>query len=211
MTKISIIATLCLFLISCDSSEDKKSKESNQAFESDTTKISTLFNQESFDEKLKYELLAETRICLPYYSDTMPEDKVPCTPKHFAFYEYNHKRDLENAFLLQVKAGVNNYNYRRLLIFARERGKLIVLNVINGYLVEKRSRPNKIDDLVVAVIDDLGNDKFDRYDVLLRYEDGKYHFVEAIGDLYGAFDTKELKEKASKMIKKRIEEKELII
>ena len=140
----------------------------------------------------------------------MPPGVVPCTPKHFAFYEYNHKRKLEDAFLLQVKAGVNDYDYRRLLIFTREKGKLVQMNGINGYLVEKHSRPNQIDDLIVAIIDDLGNNKFDRYDVLIRYKDGKYHFVEAIGDLYGKFDSKELKEKASKMIKERIEEKELI-
>lgn len=207
MRKLTIII-FGFLLFSCDTTEDKNSTK--EEFKSEITEISTLFDETSFDEKLKYELLAETRICQPYYSDTMPEGRVPCTPKHFAFYEYNHKRELENAFLLQVKAGVNGYNYRRLLIFAREKGDLVVMNGINGYLVEKRSRPNEIDDLVVAIIDDLGNDKFDRYDVLIRYKDGKYHFVEAIGDLYGKFESEELKENASKMIKERIKEKELI-
>lgn len=189
-----------------------ETKENNQSenFKSEITKVSTLFDQTSFDKKIKYELLAETRICQPFYTDTMPPSVVPCTPKHFAFYEYNHKRGIEDAFLLQVKAGVNDYDYRRLLIFTREKGKLVQMNGVNGYLVEKRSRPNEIDDLVVAIIDDLGNNKFDRYDVLIRYKDGKYHFVEAIGDLYGTFDSKELKEKASKMIKERIEEKQLL-
>jgi hypothetical protein len=197
-----------IFFFSCES-EKTKTPESDD-FKPVVTKVSTLFDQTSFDEKLKYELLAETRICQPYYTDSMPPGVVPCTPKHFAFYEYNHKRKLEDAFLLQVKAGVNNYDYRRLLIFTREKGKLVQMNGINGYLVEQRTRPNEIDDLVVAIVDDLGNDKYDRYDVLIRYRDGKYHFVEAIGDLYGKFDSKELKEKASKMIKERIEEKELI-
>lgn len=203
-----IILTVATFIFSCKS-ETEKSNDSEE-FKSEVTKVSTLFDELSFDKKIKYELLAETRICQPYYTDTMPPGVVPCTPKHFAFYEYNHKRELKDAFLLQVKAGVNNYDYRRLLIFTREKGKLIQMNGINGYLVEKRTRPNEIDDLVVAIIDDLGNNKFDRYDVLIRYKDGKYHFVEAIGDLYGTFDSEELKENASKMIKERIEEKELI-
>jgi hypothetical protein len=193
------------------SCESKKEKEViSDDFKAEVTKVTTLFDETSFDKKVKYELLAETRICQPYYTDTMPPDVIPCTPKHFALYEYNHNRKIDDAFLLQVKAGVNGYDYRRLLIFTREKGKLILMNGINGYLVEKHSRPNEVDDLVVAIIDDLGNNKFDRYDVLIRYEDGKYHFVEAIGDLYGTFDSQELKEKASKMIKKRIEEKELI-
>ena len=206
--KALYLIVFIFLLFSCET-EVKKSNSTDD-FKSDTTKISTLFDQQSFDEKLKYELLAETRICQPFYTDSMPPGVVPCTPQYFAFYEYNHKRELKDAFLLQVKAGVNNYDYRRLLIFTREKGKLVQMNGIIGYLVEKRSRPNEIDDLVVAIIDDLGNNKFDRYDVLIRYKDGKYHFVEAIGDLYGKFDTKELKEKASKMIKERIEEKNLI-
>lgn len=206
--RILIFFITGLFFFSCESQKTETNK--NADFKTEVTKVSTLFDQTSFDEKLKYELLAETRICQPFYTDSMPAGVVPCTPKHFAFYEYNHKRGLEDAFLLQVKAGVNNYDYRRLLIFTREKGKLVQMNGINGYLVEQRTTPNEIDDLVVAIIDDLGNDKFDRYDVLIRYRDGKYHFVEAIGDLYGKFDSKELKEKASKMIKKRIEEKELI-
>lgn len=206
--RVLVFFVFILFFFSCES--EVKKKNNNDGFKSDTTKVSTLFDQKSFDQKLKYELLAETRICQPFYTDSMPPGVVPCTPQFFAFYEYNHKRELEDAFLLQVKAGVNNYDYRRLLIFTREKGKLVQMNGINGYLVEKRSRPNEIDDLVVAIIDDLGNNKFDRYDVLIRYKDGKYHFVEAIGDLYGEFDTKELKEKASKMIRERIEEKKLI-
>ena len=206
--RIFIILAISTFFFSCK--PEKNENDQPEDFKSDTTKVTTLFDQISFDEKIKYKLLAETRICQPFYTDSMAPGQVACTPKHFAFYEYNHKRPLEDAFLLQVKAGVNDYDYRRLLIFTRESGKLIQMNGINGYLVEKHSRPNEIDDLVVAIIDDLGNNKFDRYDVLIRYKDGKYHFVEAIGDLYGTFDTKELKERASKMIKERIEEKELI-
>ncbi|MEX2484673.1 MAG: hypothetical protein WED10_08940 [Brumimicrobium sp.] len=198
---------LLITLISCETKPEEK-KEDN--FKSEITEISTLFDKTSFDSQEKYELLAETHICQPHYSDTLKDGAVPCTPKHFEFYEYNHKREIGDAFLLQVKSGVNNYPYRRLLIFTRERGELILVNGIIGYLVEKRSRPNEIDDLVVAVIDDLGDSKFDRYDVLIRYKDGKYHFVEAVGDLQGEFKTEKLKKEASKMIEQRIKEKKLI-
>lgn len=163
-----------------------------------------------FEDKKYYELLIETRMCDPKFDATNNPNTTPCSSKLFSFHPYNHKREIDNAFLLQVKAGVNNYPYRRLLIFVRERGQLVLMNGIVGYLVERIPQNNDIDDLVVAVIDDLGNDIFDRYDVLLRYKDGKYHFVEALGDLEGTFDTPELKKKASKAIKERIEEKELI-
>ncbi|MDX1652735.1 MAG: hypothetical protein R3277_09595 [Brumimicrobium sp.] len=205
--KLYFLSVLALIILSC---ETETKKNEGDTFVPKVTKVETLFDKTSFGDEQKYALLAETRICQPFYSDTMPEGVVPCTPEYFEFYTYNHKRDLEDAFMLQVKAGVNDFPFRRLLIFTREKGELVLVNGIIGYLVEKRSRPNEIDDLVVAVFDNLGNGNFDRYDVLIRYEDGKYHFVEAIGDLYGTFKTEELKKRASKMIKERIEEKKLI-
>ncbi|HLW39929.1 MAG TPA: hypothetical protein VKX31_06035 [Brumimicrobium sp.] len=169
-----------------------------------------VFSQMGFDDKVYYELLIETRICDPTFDAETNHQTTPCSSKLFNFFPYNHKRKIEDAFLLQVKAGVNNYPYRRLLIFVRERGQLVMMNGITGYLVKRIPQENEIDDLIVAVIDDIGNNMFDRYDVLLRYKDGKYHFVEAIGDLQGTFDDPELKANATKAIHERIIEKELI-
>jgi hypothetical protein len=195
--------------------EDNQNSENpiingEDASQEDTTIAPASFTDKGFDQAIKYELLLETHICNPNYTDSVSDNSVPCSAKFFRFFEYNHKRSLEDAFMLQVKAGVNGYPYRRLLIFTRERGKLVLVNGITGYLVSNIKRPNEIDDLVVGVVDDLGNSNFDRYDVLLRYKDGKYHVIEALGDLQGKFTDQKLKEKATKMIKQRIEEKDLI-
>ncbi|WP_107037830.1 hypothetical protein [Brumimicrobium mesophilum] len=179
-------------------------------YKQDTIKSDGLFTRGGFDDKIYYDLLIETHLCNPNYTDTTSDGSTPCSSRFFNFHPYNHKRKIDDAFLLQIKAGVNKYPYRRLLIFVREKGKLVLMNGIVGYLVERISRPNDIDDLIVAVFDDLGNNKFDRYDVLMRYNDGKYHFVEAIGDLEGEFNTPDLKKRASKAILERINEKELI-
>lgn len=179
-------------------------------YKQDTVKTDGLFTKGGFDDKLYYDLLIETHLCNPNYTDTTSDGSTPCSSRFFNFHPYNHKRKIDDAFLLQIRAGVNKYPYRRLLIFVREKGKLVLMNGIVGYLVERISRPNEIDDLIVAVIDDLGNSKFDRYDVLLRYKNGKYHFVEAIGDLEGNFESPELKKRASKAIQERINDKELI-
>ncbi len=188
-----------------------QSKDTKEYYtNADTTVVDMLFSPEGFNDKKYYELLIETRLCDPSYDKNNPEGKTPCSSRLFKFYPYNHKRDIEDAFMLQVKAGVNNYPYRRLLIFVRENGKLILMNGIVGYLVKRIAQPNKIDDLIVGIVDDLGNNNFSRYDVLLRYKDGKYRFVEALGDLRGTFDTPQLKKRASKAIKKQIEDKELI-
>jgi hypothetical protein len=173
------------------------------------SQITTLFDQSEFPEAYLEQLLAEIKICNPQIEEMQADGITPCSPNYFQFYSYNKHRKIEDAFMIQVKKGVNGFPYRRLLIFTRENGILVKMNGIIGYLVEKRPAPSGIDDLVVAVVDNIGG-YYDRYDVLIRYENGKYQFVEALGDLEGTFDTKELKAEATKQIKKRIEEKELI-
>lgn len=173
------------------------------------TEISTLFDAEAFPEAYLEQLLVELKICNPQIDKIQPDGIAPCTPEYFQFYSYNTHRKIEDAFMIQVKKGVNGFPYRRLLIFTREKGTLVKMNGIVGYLVKKQPSPSGIDDLVVAVVDNIGG-HYERYDVLIRYENGKYQFVEAIGDLQGTFDTPELKKEASRQIKQRIEEKELI-
>ncbi len=203
---VFLFSIFILLLTSCNEGE---SLEQKKKFNSTTTTISTTFDEEVFENEKFDALLYELRICDPTLIDTVRNGIVPCSPKFFAFYSYNHKRKIEDAFALQVRKGVNNYPYRRLLIFTRERDGLVLMNGINGYLVETRSTENEIDDLVVAIVDNIGG-HYERYDVLLRYENGKYHFVEALGDLEGAFDDAELKERASKEILNRIVQKKLM-
>lgn len=203
--KLLISVFLVLFIVlSCS-----ESKSDSDTFVSEKTEISTTFEADKFPSELHKSLLAELRICNPAETDSIIDGHVPCSPRFFAFYEYNNKRELKDAFLLQVRQGVNKYPYRRLLIFVRERGELVLMNGVNGYLVEKHSQPNGIDDLVVALMDNIEG-RYMRYDVLLKYEDGKYQYKEAIGDLQGVFDDPELKERATKEIGERIKEKELL-
>jgi len=191
-------------------SPETEVKEKEPEFISETTSISTLFDQDSFNDSKHLELLAELRICNPETQDSVINGVFPCSPRFFAFYSFNHNRKMEDAFLLQVRKGVNNYPYRRLLIFTREKGLLVKMNGANGYLVEKRSQPNGIDDLVVAIVDNIGG-HYERYDVLLKYRDGKYHYVEALGDLHGVFEEgSELKAEATKQIGERIKQKQLL-
>lgn len=205
MKKIIIAPiALCLILMACNGENTEAT-----TFKSVVTEITTIFDEETFPNPLHEELLNEINICQSIHKDSVVNGLFPCSSSFFKFYTYNHKRDLENAFLLQVRKGVSNYPYRRLLIFTRENGELVLMNGIRGYLVEKRSTAHEIDDLVVALIDNIGG-HYERYDVLLKYENGKYHYSEALGDLEGVFDSEELKKEATKQIGQRIKEKELI-
>lgn len=189
---------------------ETETEEKKPPFISETTSVSTLFDKDSFEDSKYVDLLAELRICNPNTQDSIINGVYPCSPRFFAFYSFNHNRKTEDAFMLQVRKGVNNYPYRRLLIFTREKGILVKMNGANGYLVEKRSQPNGIDDLVVAIVDNIGG-HYERYDVLLKYKEGKYHYVEALGDLHGVFEEgSELKAEATKQIGERIKQKQLL-
>jgi hypothetical protein len=200
---LSLLATAC--------TEDIK-EENTEVFSQEITPVSTTFEDESFEDSRYLELLLSLRICDPSLPDQSPliDGVAPCSPKYFAFYPYNHNRDISDAFILQIRKGVNQFNARRMLIFTRENSGLVKMNGAVGYLAERRSSPNGIDDLVVGIVDNVAGEYY-RYDVLLRYENGKYHFVEALGDIEGSFENDpDLKAAATREIGLRIEQKKLL-
>ncbi|MDX1447144.1 hypothetical protein, partial [Lishizhenia sp.] len=65
------------------------------------------------------------------------------------------------------------------------------------------------DDLVVSLVDNLEG-TYQRYDVLLQYKEGKYHLIEALGDLQGSIDTPEMKKNAKAFFEERIRKNKLM-
>ena len=199
--RIALTLLILSILFSCK--EDVK----EETFISKSTPISTLFNKADFENPTKQLLLEETGICGRFFEDST-KISTPCSPLFFELYSYSDKIDLKNGFIIQTKANVNGFPARRMVIFAREKGKLVTMNKIVGYLVEKRTTPSGFDDLVVAVVDNVGG-YYDRYDVLIRYKNGKYQYEEALGDLQGRFDDQQLKKEATKQVGERIIEHNL--
>lgn len=205
------ISTLIISISSCTS--DPK-QENNDPIEDSTPKkveqISTTFEGKSFTDSIQLMLLNEINICNDtLHPDPRKEGMSLCSPENFAFYTYSDAISLENGFLLQVKAGVNDFPVRRLLFFVRENGKLVTMNNVQGYLVEKRATTTGFDDLVVSLVDNLEG-TYQRYDILLQYKEGKYHFVEALGDLQGSIDTPQMKKDAKAFFEERIRKNKLM-
>lgn len=211
MKAFQLLSYLLLGSILFSCSNNENDDESASIVVKDKTQaVSTTFEAGQFDEKIKLELLNEINIC----QDTLNPDPRKngmsiCSPENFAFYSYSDQISLENGFMLQVKAGVNQFPFRRLLFFIREKGKLITMNNIIGYLVEKRSSSSGFDDLLVSLTENLDG-KYMRYDILLKYKEGKYHFDEVLGDLYGEINDAEMKKAAKEDIENRIRIKQLM-
>jgi hypothetical protein len=153
-----------------DDSEDPKKETSRNEF------ISTDFNLNSFTDGNELKLLKELNMC-----DTTIADGQfgSCSPKFFRFFKLNDDVSLKNAFLLLINGAAFpndpvKFKSRRILIFEREKGKLIMTNTIKGNIIERRKNgPSTYDDLVIR----FRLDEYDEaYHCVFKWKNGKYEF-----------------------------------
>ena len=76
---------------------------------------------------------------------------------YFWFFPLNKKTKLSNGFILVTKAGFNGSPVRKTYIFKRINSELSLLNLFNGYLIQRNtSTVSDYDDLLIH----FGNQKF---------------------------------------------------
>ena len=143
--------------------------------EADNT-ISTDFNDNTFTSKVEAELLQELHLCDPKATSDDDPKHPTCSPKFFRFFKLNDHTPLKDGFKLLIKAGVNGFPLRRLLIFEREDDVLVKLNGFNGNLIEERKSASGYNDLLIRFPDNI-NDNITYYNCLFRWKDGKYNYV----------------------------------
>jgi hypothetical protein len=138
--------------------------------------ISTDFNQNAFTDGNELKLLKELKIC----DTTILDGQLgSCSPKFFRFFKLNDQVSLRNAFLLLVNGAAypndpENFKSRRILIFEREKGQLVLTNTIKGNVIERRKNgPSTYDDLVIRFRLDEYNEA---YHCLFKWKEGKYEF-----------------------------------
>jgi hypothetical protein len=92
----------------------------------------------------------------------------------------NDAVSLKNAFLLLINGAAFpndpvKFKSRRILIFEREKGKLIMTNTIKGNIIERRKNgPSTYDDLVIR----FRLDQYDEaYHCVFKWKNGKYEFA----------------------------------
>jgi hypothetical protein len=127
--------------------------------------------------------LKEIGICDSTQADDKNLDNPSCSPRFFRFFKLNKGKELKDGFMLLVRAGVNAFPVRRLLIFERENGQLVKTNGFVGYIIERRVVAGNYDDIVVRFFERYENQKY-FYNCLYTWENGRYVYVncEAIND-----------------------------
>jgi hypothetical protein len=172
----AIIASMVIFVVFRNQSSDATNTEEPKKETSRIEFISTDFHVNSFTDGNELKLLKELKIC-----DTSIVDGQfgSCSPKFFRFFKLNDAVSLKNAFLLLINGAAFpndpvKFKSRRILIFEREKGKLIMTNTIKGNIIERRKNgPSTYDDLVIR----FRLDQYDEaYHCLFKWKNGKYEF-----------------------------------
>lgn len=150
----------------------------------DQTNIETLFDQTTFPSQVEPNLLKELEICNISQRDLNNHLDPACNPKFFRFFPFIENKRLEYAFLLQIKARVNDFPLRRLLVFEREKGVLVKVNGFVANLIGTRSSKTKHHDLILRFNDNVAPGDIIFYNCLYQWENNHYVFkkIEQIND-----------------------------
>ena len=179
--KINVIVRLACLIIcvySCTDSDDENAlggipKSETSVKQPET--ISTDFTLNTFGSDTEVQLLKELKMCDEKKGSETDEKHPSCSPKFFRFFPLTKSGALKSGFILLVKAGVNDFPLRRILIFQREKGELIKLNGFNGNLIEKRSNVTGYDDLVIRFADNFDG-SLCYYNCLFTWNGGQYEY-----------------------------------
>ena len=123
-------------------------------YQNKTDKINKIVNDSlvdrniTKDQKTKVKLLEEIQLIKANESINL---------NHFWFFPLNKKLKLSNGFILVVKAGVNGSLVRKTYIYKRIKSELRLLNLFNGYLIQRSASSfGSYDNLLIH----FGNQKF---------------------------------------------------
>lgn len=183
---IALVVFLCSLIVWKFSSKEtpKESSEVDKKKVLKVEQISTDFNLNKFSSNQEVKLLKEIGICDSTQADDINLEIPSCSPRFFRFFKLNKSRELKDGFILLVRAGVNGFPIRRLLIFERENGQLVKTNGFVGYIIERRFTGKNYDDIVVRFFERYENQKY-FYNCLYTWKNGRYVYAncEAINDL----------------------------
>jgi hypothetical protein len=172
----SFYAFLTLALIVSCNSEENPTKEIVTPEISSTSEvkdIEILFNEKQFSDPKMMDLLHEINICDMKQTDLNNASRPACDPKFFHLLPFIENEPLENAFLLVIRSGVHDWPLRRVLVYQREQGKLVLVNTFVAHLIGMKKSSTGHDDLILQFFDEYEN----RLECLYRWKENRYQYV----------------------------------
>lgn len=176
-----------ILLFSCNNTEEKTIIQEPEISVLDVIEDQTNnFSEIRFDNPIHLELLKELDICEMTASDSSLV--ATCSPENFKIIEFRSDKDVKDAFILQIKAGIQFKGQdlplpvRHLIVFERENGQLVRVNGFRGDLIANTDGEGSAKDLLIALY--LNSDET-LFHCLFKWEDGHYSFESVEGLDYG--------------------------
>lgn len=172
------ILILFAVLAACSAEEEEKpdtKEETEDYFEG----VITTFEGEKFKSTVFNDLLEELGVCEFETSDS--SYYAACSPENFKISSFKNEGSLEDAFILEMKAGIFPKNaevpippVRHVIIFEREGDKLVRVGGFRGNLIGKKANAKSgADDLLLALYD---TDDETLFHCVFKWNGGKYEF-----------------------------------
>jgi hypothetical protein len=174
---VILIFGLILLAYSIMNKSDDEEEGSSNATSKDLEygKISTEFNQNKFTYGEEVDLLQELKECDSAAVDDKDPLKPACSPRFFRFFPLENRTTLKNSFILLIKATVRGSETRKIKIYKREKGVLVLVNGFNGNLIERKKSNSKFDDLIIRFGNRFKNTLY-HYNCLFSWNGSQYQF-----------------------------------
>jgi hypothetical protein len=180
--KITLFIASFSLLLSCDSNS------TNDA-ELDVYPSDTLIINESYpdiDNETVLNVMESLQVCT--LSDTLVP-LPPCSNEFFRVFPIGPEKELENGFLLEMRAGLFGTPVKQLLIVEKSFNKYQIINQYLGFLVEERTTESGYNDLL------MGYDDPEIGIVAIKHVwDGKKYQPSEVEEINGYFVKPELKD-----------------
>lgn len=158
-----------------NSAEEEENSTNATTNEAQYGEISTEFNQNKFTYGEEEALLKELKECDSSAVNDKDPLKPACSPRFFRFFPLDNKTSLKNSFILLIKATVRGSDTRKIKIYQREKGVLVLVNGFNGNLIERKKANSKFDDLVIRFGNRIDN-TLHHYNCLFTWNGSQYQF-----------------------------------
>ena len=170
---------LILFVFVACSAETDEIPEVEEEKEEYFEGIVTNFEGKKFKSSVFNDLLEELGVCEFETSDS--SYYAVCSPENFKISSFMNEGSMEDAFILEMKAGIFPKNaeaplppVRHVIFFEREGGKLIRVGGFRGNLIGRRANTKSgADDLLLALYD---TDDETLFHCVFKWNGGKYEF-----------------------------------
>ena len=143
--------------------------------------LNTDFSSNTFEDPSHLDILKELNICTMVSQDSIIT--AECSPENFRIFPFRKDKELKDAFILLMKAGIvlkdqtMPLNERTVIVFERENGELVKVNGFRGNVISAKEGKEGVNDLILNFYHPSDQVFFDCY---FRWDGIRYSFEEAL-------------------------------